>query len=989
MRKHVLHIIALFLFVNVNAQIQPVPVEINKWGGYIGTLAYEPGNPTHVLAGGGRSGLFESLDSGRTWGHVDSLPAYSLISVSFAPQDPNTIIATSRQDTRVSQISGIWLSIDKGQHWTNQAISLPLETTCTENAGAYAASWIPNSDSVIVGTDCGVAISPNKGNSWQLLAVYPSGNPTPDFSNLVGSVLAVDANNFVADTVSGTYWTDDRGVNWHLAGGMPINTGGCANSLTITPTERKFLFYYAYDSPMLYSADRGRNWHPFGPYGTPQNQPPFVRATLASRTNNHVFHLYVGDGTGLSRVRLDSRDTSTWASATPEPLAIAHLDPQDIIFHPRTKMPYVLAGDFGIQVPTNSTASKWASVGGGREGLNGLEVRGIGVQSIFRGSFNETNVYVTTWHNQMAWSSDGGSTWVARPVAWEATNLEANGPSTTDRDARISLHVSNWALHLYGRGFELLTTSLEPIFRNNEDMGGLYFRYFKLAGIDCILARKDDDYYLVKQAGGEWKRFYRFTPSATETALLNAPSISYQPDGTPIIYQPYESRTDGQTTVRLKKITLTGTPEAPNATVTPLPMNGFQSLGQMYDYWGKSVFASSPTNPQFLIAADAGTNQMKKSRTGGLDWQADALLTNLVTDNGTLNFSVADPSVGSQAQVIYFNPYNKEDIYVATVQSGIIYSRDGGESWNRIIGSKKVTHVSSMGFTPAGMVYFGSQARGLWKFNSRSFTRYPFYFLTDSESGIRVTDPSNGASNLPLGSLGPDKCPACRLDILKKGAIKNLQIFSDRNLTVFVSDMNSLFTFNADAKGSENLKFVQSSNLDTEMHPLITQVEKSNRIVKGVITEYGKIKALITAEPRMEDIPASLFFRSDMLTKADLKNYVAPPPPTLKLSPAYEHYNPVVKVDKEIPGYMAVVKQGDSITLRGSGFAPPGKENNLITVWVGNQMITEKLVVDSDGAFSIKLEVPRRAGPLRITVSQETAYGTLKETVPIEILSAD
>src|SRR5829696_970450 len=74
------------------SQVQQVPINGCIYGGYFGCLDAEPGRPNHVLAAGGQSGLFESLDSGHTWGKIESLPAYALISVSFCPRDANVII---------------------------------------------------------------------------------------------------------------------------------------------------------------------------------------------------------------------------------------------------------------------------------------------------------------------------------------------------------------------------------------------------------------------------------------------------------------------------------------------------------------------------------------------------------------------------------------------------------------------------------------------------------------------------------------------------------------------------------------------------------------------------------------------------------------------------------------------------------------------------------------------------------------------------------
>lgn len=69
---------------------------------------------------------------------------------------------------------------------------------------------------------------------------------------------------------------------------------------------------------------------------------------------------------------------------------------------------------------------------------------------------------------------------------------------------------------------------------------------------------------------------------------------------------------------------------------------GLGKLGQ----WGPDdspfviprVVGVDPNNPQHLIAADVSINKMVVSTNGGASWAPDDQLTNLVTDNGNLQF---------------------------------------------------------------------------------------------------------------------------------------------------------------------------------------------------------------------------------------------------------------------------------------------------------------------------------------------------------------
>ena len=147
---------------------------------------------------------------------------------------------------------------------------------------------------------------------------------------------------------------------------------------------------------------------------------------------------------------------------------------------------------------------------------------------------------------------------------------------------------------------------------------------------------------------------------------------------------------------------------------------GLGTLGTYNDGYGafltsEPAFGVDPNNSTHLVAADAGSNQMKVSTTSGTSWTADANLTNRVTDFGRYNFKV-DSLVGSQAHAVAFDPANGNRILVGTEAAGIIASVDGGATWQRMLGSKSVSAVTSFFFDEVNKAIFvSSYGRGLWQ----------------------------------------------------------------------------------------------------------------------------------------------------------------------------------------------------------------------------------------------------------------------------------
>src|SRR5215510_12220546 len=89
-------------------------------------------------------------------------------------------------DGRITR-GGIWRSTNAGVNWTKPATAEPPATAgCTPPVNAHGISFEPGSDNVYVGTDCGLAISRDRGATWTHTRLAPASAPNP-------RILAVNA----------------------------------------------------------------------------------------------------------------------------------------------------------------------------------------------------------------------------------------------------------------------------------------------------------------------------------------------------------------------------------------------------------------------------------------------------------------------------------------------------------------------------------------------------------------------------------------------------------------------------------------------------------------------------------------------------------------------------------------------------------------------------------------------------------------------------
>lgn len=190
------------------APIHPSGINFGDVTGRISAVAVHPTEPSTILIGGSRGGIWRTLDGGTTWTPVGDAQATLVIGdIEFAPSDPNVVYAVTGDDDMAPQISGaltlttgVWgagvlKSINKGQTWARvdngtAANGIPTGTILSRvavdptNANkVVAAGWIEQSKTGSLGRTA-IFYSQNGGTTWTT-ATIPTALSLSNFRSLV------------------------------------------------------------------------------------------------------------------------------------------------------------------------------------------------------------------------------------------------------------------------------------------------------------------------------------------------------------------------------------------------------------------------------------------------------------------------------------------------------------------------------------------------------------------------------------------------------------------------------------------------------------------------------------------------------------------------------------------------------------------------------------------------------------------------------------
>jgi hypothetical protein len=166
--------------------------------GRVAAVAVDPGDPRHLLAGGG--GVWESRDGGRTWAsRTDDQPTTAIGAVAFAPRDPRVAYAGTGQGEALAALGvGLLRSDDGGASWRALVADELL------GAGFHDLLVDPGDPGrLLAATTAGLWASADGGHSWE-----------PRLAGRSWAVSAGTGGELLAGGELGLHRSGDGGATW-------------------------------------------------------------------------------------------------------------------------------------------------------------------------------------------------------------------------------------------------------------------------------------------------------------------------------------------------------------------------------------------------------------------------------------------------------------------------------------------------------------------------------------------------------------------------------------------------------------------------------------------------------------------------------------------------------------------------------------------------------------------------------------------------------
>lgn len=184
------------------------------FGGDVTVLVIDPRNADRILTGTSDGQLYQSLDGGRYWQHIQSgpgLPGHTITAILFDRQNPETIYVSFKAITALRESDhggGLYRSADNGLTWQ------PLAGLMGRPIRGVAQSRLDPRVLAVSALD-GVYRTRDRGLTWE--RITPASHPEMRGFHSV----AIDPRSpeiIYAGTSHLPWKTTDGGVSWSLAG---------------------------------------------------------------------------------------------------------------------------------------------------------------------------------------------------------------------------------------------------------------------------------------------------------------------------------------------------------------------------------------------------------------------------------------------------------------------------------------------------------------------------------------------------------------------------------------------------------------------------------------------------------------------------------------------------------------------------------------------------------------------------------------------------
>ena len=909
-------------------------------GGRTQAIAVDPTDEHKAIVATQWGGFWKTIDRGAHWAHLDRLHAVFAVDVAIGP-DGRNVIATKARDNGVVNGGGIWVSHDGGVTWSSPpSAQPPASARSPARVSGYGISWAPGHPlRAFVGTDYGVAITDDAGETWRHVAVETTSAVSSDrMQSSVHSILALPGNVALAATRTGIYRYNGGGP-W-----MRVRTGDFTASfklMDVSPVDPDKVFVMQ-DYSRLYLYEVAANtWTELAlPGGS--SRWPFVRVARTADGGSAI-DIWVGLGVSLGRatcadISCVRRLTATSWTLLGRPEGIH--DDSGFMGLNASARPVFYGSDGGLFRPTDATGATWARASVSDSGFNSYEITSLAGTTFLRPT-RTTSLYFATQDNGLWASGDGGLTW---PGVDCAEGFHVQAPAGATFSSGVTIAYGKVGCGPSGNMFN------DPAFASpraipDVDTAGLALtdmgQAFFIKPHNWIRGRfpvgANPELWVSTDDGAHWRR------RATVTLQLAGPphlSVDTTTGRAVAVVPCFGSSTwpSGDRRIgliRLADPTATGEVTLGEAALLYLPAGG--SLGQRAtEFDWQAVFDVQPTDSTYIIAPDVANNCVRITHDGGVTFPCDAALTDLVLQSGALKMYDGDPWHLAVTH-IKFDPRDASQVLVGTRDAGVVWGYAPG-LWRVIDGSEVISYLTGFFRRDDGVIVASSYGQGLWELNvSVHSIPFPPHFYCAVPCVVPVPDPADWMRYTDVDEFIRDK----EVIIALRGEIVGLQTTPKKAIAVTVTPGTRVEYFVPKGAKRENV-------IVREGKPgIVTPKMKEKGPLTGIVVARGQVAS---------------FVRSELLEPVGGPPQSGPQPPP----PQRPHI--LLSSDASLAGSI-VLRKNDTLHILARNFAP-GEVRVELDGQTVQKLTLQKVNIDQTGGFQITLARPStlRAGQHQVRV---------------------
>jgi hypothetical protein len=908
------------------SDVKIVPPRVAE-GGRATAIAVAQSDAKRLLVATESGGLFRTFNGGVSFQHLDGFPTLYAVDVAIASLDPNTMIATARDDFAKVTGGGIWRSTDGGGTW-NRPMGWP-PAGCSGRPAAAGISHMPLTRTFYVATDCGLAVSSDNGATFTTTPLDPN-------NKMLFSVLVLNRTTGVAADNRRTWFLNNG--QWTPSLGGPDNGGILAPHAFASPWwAAGNIFYHAgRDGQLWVSTTSGGAWRRMLTYcdtlpsAVCGNREPFVRVGRGLDGDPTHVDVYYGDGTNLWReavtVTVPAGPLADWRK-----LSSDHGDPADIAFTPGFSEPLMLATDGGVHLTTDK-GKNWKYTGSNFGGFVALQVGEMTGRQV-AGSASHLDLYYGTQDNGIRGSRDGGVTWTGA-IGGEGAFVQADRVNPAMIDGQVTGRYCG-GCKLFDAEAHLASSTL---FRNapgGTPADSFAHAPFQLIGpnyLQPVPVPPNEQYWLTGNRGSSWDSSFTVPGNHVGNILFSGDL------GNPVTYVALEN---GQGARLMRASAVSGTPTVRAADSIGMGTIALLRTGQAR----YAVVGVDPKNSEHLIALDIDApSGTKVSRDGGLSWFRLPALDSAASDSGRFMLS---NNGAPFVTTIAWDPTNSCHILVGTMQNGVIRSADGGRTWAQVRGSKQAPIVTSFFFPPTGSIWMSTYGRGLWQVtvdrSPPSSRRCVFRQPVIEPSPPMVILRGAGAPRPFTGLRDSVVCSTCTVFLVHDGWITDI----DGDGDVRVVATSGGFVEQRRPDGREAAVTITNRHGGDESDKLRGRVRglANASHVRGLVLDGSRLVAFLVGS---EPLPIAPIRKAAVFTRA---------------------------------------LTGDSVQVLGFQFLP-GVGARGVTVLVEADTVLSGVPVSADGRFDAKVRVGRHPpGWVVVTAAQHDGLRTTLATSNVQVVA--